>query len=114
MSNALVLAGLFPPKHTVNEWNSRLNWQPIPTISEPLDQDTLLLVRTSCPRYHEALEEVFQIPHVKKYLEQHQQLFDELSLITGMEIKTPDDVQSLYSTLKAEVRLLFNIFLCNK
>lgn len=33
----------------------------------------------------------------------------ELAEITGMPINTPDDVQSLYSTLKAEVCTYFLI-----
>lgn len=62
----------------------------------------LLLVRTPCARYHEAVEEVFQLPEVKKVLDDNKQLFDELTKHTGMPIRTPDDVQSLYSTLRAE------------
>lgn len=61
-----------------------------------------MLVRTPCTRYHEALEEVFQLPEVKRVLEENQQLFDELTEHTGFAVKTPDDVQSLYSTLRAE------------
>lgn len=30
MSLELVLAGLFPPKGTLLEWQNELNWQPIP------------------------------------------------------------------------------------
>lgn len=41
MSMATVLAGLFPPRGTDLEWNNRLNWQPIPIFSEPLDEDTV-------------------------------------------------------------------------
>ncbi|XP_065086234.1 venom acid phosphatase Acph-1 [Ochlerotatus camptorhynchus] len=102
MSIELVLASLYPPADTAQEWNKALNWQPIPYFSEPLDQDTLLLVRTSCPRYHEALMEVMDSAEVRQILNESQELFDNLTLITGMNIKTPDDVQSLYSTLKAE------------
>lgn len=61
-----------------------------------------MLVRTPCPRYYEALEEVFELPEVKKVLEENAQLFKELTEHTGMNISTPDDVQSLYSTLRAE------------
>jgi len=84
------------------EWNRRLNWQPIPIFSEPLDEDTLLLVRTPCPRYHEAVEEVLASAEVKKVLDEHADLFAELSNYTGQPVKTPDDVQSLYGTLRAE------------
>lgn len=102
MSLAVVLASLWPPKNTPNEWNKNLNWQPIPISSEPLDKDTLLLVRTSCPRYYEALEEVFQLPEVKEKIDKNRPLMGKLSQRTGLDIKTPDDIQSLYSTLRAE------------
>lgn len=41
MSMQVVLAGLFPPRGTAMEWNRRLNWQPIPIFSEPLEEDTV-------------------------------------------------------------------------
>lgn len=104
MSLQLLLAGLFPPKGTPLEWSKELNWLPIPYNYEDLDKDSLLLVRTPCPRYHEALETVLTSNEVAKTLNDNKPLFEELTKITGLEIKTPDDVQSLYSTLKAEVR----------
>lgn len=61
-----------------------------------------MLVRTPCPRYHEAVDEVLESNEVKKVIEENKQLFDELTEHTGMPIKTPDDIQSLYSTLRAE------------
>lgn len=61
MSLQLALAGLYPPKGTALEWNKGLNWQPIPYDYQPLDQDSLLLVRTACPRYHEELVRVFAV-----------------------------------------------------
>lgn len=102
MSLQLVLAALFPPKNTPLEWNSELNWQPIPYIYEDLDKDSLLLVRKNCPRYHEELERVFK-EDVAEEINFHKNLLADLSRITGLKIETPDDVQSLYSTLKAEV-----------
>lgn len=61
-----------------------------------------MLVRTSCLRYHEAVEEVLVFPEVKAIIDENQQLFEELTKHTGMQIETPDDIQSLYSTLRAE------------
>lgn len=101
MSIQLVLAGLFPPKGTPLEWNKELNWMPVPYDYEPLDKDTLLLVRTSCPRYHEELERVHK-EDIKDLLLENSKLFENLTKITGLEIHNADDVQSLYSTLKAE------------
>lgn len=102
MSLQLVLAGLFPPKNTAMEWNRKLNWQPVPIESEPLDKDTLLLVRTPCPRYSEALEEVLATEPVKTEIDYFRNMMVELSQITGDNITTPDDVQSLYNTLRTE------------
>lgn len=102
MSLLTLLAGLFPPKDTANEWNKKLNWQPIPIESEPLDKDTLLLVRTSCPRYYEAIEETLNNDPVRAEIDHYRYLYDELTAITGMNISTPDDIQSLYSTLRTE------------
>ena len=102
MSIQLVLAGLLPPKGTPLEWSRNLNWQPAIFSYEELSQDTLLLVRKDCPRYHEELERVLAVD-AKNELEENQQMLNDLSNITGLVIKTPDDVQSLFSTLKAEV-----------
>jgi len=41
MSADTVLSGLYPP---INKWNDRIDWQPIPVHSVPLEQDN---VRTS-------------------------------------------------------------------
>lgn len=61
-----------------------------------------LLVRKGCPRFHEAAEEVLQTPEVKKVLADNAQLMRELSQHTGMDVKTAEDVQSIFGTLKAE------------
>lgn len=39
---------------------------------------------------------------VQKVLDEHKTMLEELTAHTGMAIKTPDDVQSLYGTLRAE------------
>jgi prostatic aicd phosphatase len=109
MSLQLVLAGLFPPQSTSMEWNSNLNWQPIPYSYESLNQDSLLLVRVKCPRYHEELQRVLD-NEVSDAINENSQLLRNLSSITGLSIKTPDDVQSLFSTLQAEVSVCVLIF----
>lgn len=101
MSLQLVLASLFPPKNTPLEWNRDLNWQPIPFKYEELDNDSLLLVRNDCPRYYEEYERILKEDVVEE-IRYHQKMMNEVSNITGLKIQTPDDVQSLYSTLKAE------------
>lgn len=41
MSLQTTLASMFEPKGTPMEWNKHLNWQPIPIVSEPLDEDSV-------------------------------------------------------------------------
>uniref|UniRef100_A0A1B0GNE6 Uncharacterized protein n=1 Tax=Phlebotomus papatasi TaxID=29031 RepID=A0A1B0GNE6_PHLPP len=96
MSMLLVLAGLWPPKDSPTEWNKKLNWQPIPIESEPLDQDSLLLVRTPCARYSEAVEEVLQSAEVQSAVGPYVDMMRELTEITGLDIKTPDDNSYYY------------------
>lgn len=55
-----------------------------------------------CPRYDEELQRVLS-EDVKREIENNAGMLERLSNITGLEIKTPDEVQSLYNTLKAEV-----------
>ena len=85
MSLQLLLAGLFPPKTTKLEWNKELNWLPIPYNYEDLDKDTLLLVRTSCPRLHEELVRVLA-EDVADVMESKKQLFEDLTRITGLSV----------------------------
>ncbi|KAL1465170.1 hypothetical protein WDU94_004760 [Cyamophila willieti] len=101
MSTQLMLAGLYPPKGD-QMWNPSLLWQPIPFDYEPLKYDKLLLGRFPCPRYQEELDSVMQSEEVKSILETNRQLLDYVSKQSGMTISSPDDAQSLYSTLKAE------------
>ncbi|XP_014094596.1 venom acid phosphatase Acph-1 isoform X1 [Bactrocera oleae] len=102
MTLQTVLASFFPPKDTPMEWHPKYNWQPVPVFSQPLNEDSLLLVRTPCPRYFEALSEVLELPNVKAEIEPYLDMLSELSLLTGMNLTQPEDVQSLYLTLLAE------------
>uniref|UniRef100_U5ES63 Putative lysosomal & prostatic acid phosphatase n=1 Tax=Corethrella appendiculata TaxID=1370023 RepID=U5ES63_9DIPT len=94
-STSLNLEGMFPLSETNN--------QQIPYTFQPLAEDTLLLVRTGCARYDEALQEVNNLPAIKKMMDDNKPLLKDLSFITNMSIVTPDDVQSLFSTLRSEV-----------
>lgn len=48
---------------------------------------------------------------VFKELKTYENLYSYLATHTGMTVRDPDDVQSIYSTLKAEViRILSNLF----
>lgn len=101
MSAMLSMAGLWPPAPE-QRWHPTLDWQPVPVRSQPLDQDDFLLVRVPCARYGELLDETMHSPEVEALMQENAALLKWLTETTGLNITTPDDVQSLYSTLKAE------------
>uniref|UniRef100_A0A2H8TQP2 Prostatic acid phosphatase n=1 Tax=Melanaphis sacchari TaxID=742174 RepID=A0A2H8TQP2_9HEMI len=101
MSAQLVASAMYKPVG-VQKWNKYLDWQPIPIHSEPLNDDRLLLVRIDCPKYHEERQKVMSSAEVVEELNTYSDLYGYLSNHTGLAIEDPDDVQSIYSTLKAE------------
>lgn len=100
MTAQLMDAGIWPPNKE-QQWGP-LKWQPIPVRFDNLNEDNLLLVRRPCAQYHLELDKVMSEGEVKEKLDQNQELFTALSSETGLHIKDFDDIQSLYSTLKAE------------
>lgn len=73
----------------------------IGSLSFPLLQ--LLLGRYPCPRYQEELDRVFGTAEVQSIIKSNKGLLEYASTQSGLTITTPDDAQSLYSTLRAEV-----------
>nr|XP_008190580.2 PREDICTED: venom acid phosphatase Acph-1 [Tribolium castaneum] len=96
----MINAGLWPPQ-IEQKWGP-LDWQPVPVHSEPLSEDSLLLVRRPCANYHLELDRVLKLPEIRKKFEENDELFRELSEKTGKSVKNFDDVQDIYNTLKAE------------
>lgn len=99
-SSLLLNAGLWPPK-TIQVWGN-LDWQPIPVYAEPLNQDMLLLVRKPCAAYHIERDLVIASQEIQQLLSDYQPLFDSLTEYTGNTVEDFDDVQDVFSTLKAE------------
>lgn len=61
-----------------------------------------MLIWDTCPKYSQVRNMILRLPEVQDVQNKNEQLYEELSNLTGMTIATPDDVNSLYSTLKAE------------
>ncbi|CAH1713750.1 unnamed protein product [Aphis gossypii] len=101
MSAQLVASAIYKPVGA-QKWNKYLDWQPIPIHSEPLNDDRLLLVRINCPKYYEERQKIMNSTEVLEELNTYNDLYGYLSIHTGLTIEDPDDVQSIYSTLKAE------------
>lgn len=71
----------------------------------------LLLVRKPCAQYHLELDKVKKSPEIQNKLKENEKLFKELTDLTGKEVKDFDDVQDIFSTLRAEV-FFCNYFFC--
>ncbi|CAH1981629.1 unnamed protein product [Acanthoscelides obtectus] len=99
-SMQMVNAGLWPPVGD-QRWGP-LAWQPVPVNAEPLEQDSLLLVRKPCPQYHIEKLKVMESEEIKNKMKKYETLFEELTEITGMNISNFEDVQDVYTTLIAE------------
>lgn len=103
MSAALIAAGLYPPNEAT-KWGP-LDWQPIPVNAEPLNQDSLLLVRVPCPAYSIERERIENSTEVQKVYADNMELFKKLSEFTGRPVKNAEDILDIQGTLSAEVSL---------
>ncbi|EFN78071.1 Testicular acid phosphatase-like protein [Harpegnathos saltator] len=98
MSLQLALAGLYPPQGN-QQWNPDLNWFGIPTNYMPGKVD---LMRSSCPSYAAALEEVKNTNEIRDKVAFYHDFFKFLSRKTGLTITEPMQVYELYNGLTAQ------------
>lgn len=59
-----------------------------------------MLIWDTCPKYAKLRHAIMNLPEVQH---ENKQFYKELTNLTGMVISTPNDVNSLYGTLTAEV-----------
>nr|XP_022899750.1 venom acid phosphatase Acph-1-like isoform X2 [Onthophagus taurus] len=96
----LINAGLWEPRDT-QKWGP-INWQPIPVRYEALNEDKLLLVRVPCAQYEIELKKVIESEPIQEIYKKNKNLFEYVSKSTGKDIKNFDDLQDVFTTLKAE------------
>lgn len=60
-------------------------------------------MRKPCPQFHIERQKVLQTEEIKNLLRKYENLFRELTDITGQKVDDLDEVQDVFSTLKAEV-----------
>lgn len=101
MSGMLEAAALWKPSEE-QAFKPDLPWQPVTLFYQPRAEDTLMLVWDTCPKYAKLRHSIVELPEVQKIQEDNNELYEELTNLTGMLISTPDDVGSLYGTLTAE------------
>nr|XP_018906569.1 PREDICTED: prostatic acid phosphatase-like [Bemisia tabaci] len=98
MSAQVLLAGLYPPVDS-QIWNKDLLWQPIPVHSVPRNMDNVLICGTTpCPLFVKEKAAVVN-SSIQKMMDEHRQLIDHLSKMTGVEMKSVMDIELLYDNL---------------
>ncbi|XP_019881984.2 venom acid phosphatase Acph-1-like [Aethina tumida] len=105
MSAQLVMAGLFPPVN-VQIWNPDLKWQPaLVDYKSDADED-LFNPYKSCPYYMKLVKEQANNRELlKKFVGPFADTYKYVEKHSGMKLKVPRDMSSIYSTLKCESEL---------
>ncbi|CAG9772627.1 unnamed protein product [Ceutorhynchus assimilis] len=91
MSLQLALAGLYPPVGS-QMWSS-IYWQPIPYNYVPKFEDKELLPYNTCPRFNELLNDIYEEPNNKKYLERYNETF---SILENKTLRKMDPESAFY------------------
>lgn len=104
MSAMLEAAALWRPSEE-QSFKPDLPWQPVTLFYQPRNEDTLMLIWDMCPKYTKLRRSLVELEEVQQVQRDNAPLYEQLTNITGMPISTPDDVGSLYSTLKAEEQM---------
>ncbi|XP_039291952.1 prostatic acid phosphatase-like [Nilaparvata lugens] len=101
MSAASVLAGLYPPT-TGHKWNDRIDWQPIPIHTIPVEMDEVLAMKKPCPRYKAEFDKMLKSPPVTAEFAKYSKSIDYLTHFSGEKVKTWFQLQDLYDTMFIE------------
>jgi len=105
MSAQLALAGMFP---TVNgtPWNPQLHWQPIPIHTLATKDDNLLRYKIKCPKFNLLLNDaLYNSPEAKQINKDNKELFENLSIHSGVNISNINDIDAFYATMMVEEML---------
>ncbi|XP_031337572.1 venom acid phosphatase Acph-1-like isoform X2 [Photinus pyralis] len=105
MSCLLVLAGLYPPKGK-EIWNEHLNWQPVFYNYNPAGKDYLLGDPLyDCPKYRKLYHDYLSSNQALQLMQGKTELYNYLSLHTGLNVTIPRDPYNLQFVLQSEQNL---------
>ncbi|KAK0182659.1 hypothetical protein PV327_000773 [Microctonus hyperodae] len=101
----LVAAGMFPPIDD-QVWNSKLSWIPIPIHFQPMDEDILNYSMAFCENYrNDRRKSEKEVNRIFSVMGDIQNLFDFLSIHTGVNYTRALQVQALHHQLLAQTEL---------
>lgn len=99
MSAQCNLAGLYKLE-SVDEWQPRLPWDPVPIHTRPEESDMLFAMEASCPKYDRLYAEVKEDDYFVNVINRENiKFFNLLSEKTGWDIKDIEYIRALYSIL---------------
>nr|XP_022900563.1 venom acid phosphatase Acph-1-like [Onthophagus taurus] len=100
-SGLLVLAGMFPP-NSEEKWHPTLNWQPIPIVVKPKDEEDLLSA-TVCPYKSKMWNNLPSIQEVQeKFITPYMETFKYIEKHSKFQIRNPHDAIEMYFILSTE------------
>lgn len=97
-SMQVVLAGLYPPRHQTKIVPG-LEWQPIPIVTKPLREDSVLFTESWCPKADSIFPEMISSPVIRQINEENKEFFQFLSESTGRDIRNTFSAMHLQDDL---------------
>ncbi|XP_043469987.1 venom acid phosphatase Acph-1-like [Leptopilina heterotoma] len=98
MTLQLVLASLYPPDSYQN-WNEKLNWQPIPINYKTIEDDYLFQPTLHCKLLRDEYYKEWNSTELRKTKLDFHELGQNLSYLTGYPLDHPDKLSGLYADL---------------
>lgn len=78
-----------------------LAWQPVPLVTIPREQDTLIIQRRECPRYDIEMKRELQSESIRKYEQDNSQLYRFAAEQSGANITSFAQIDQLHNSLNA-------------
>ncbi|KAF5305962.1 hypothetical protein FQA39_LY09118 [Lamprigera yunnana] len=98
----LVLAGLFPTKGTILDWNTDLNWQPVFFQSLPLNDILLNFPLDICPKFRQLYFKYLNTTEGRKIAMVYKDLTNYVEQNSGLRLRSLLSVIYVYDVLVTE------------
>lgn len=108
MSALSNLAGFYPPQGN-QVWNSNIAWQPIPVHTVPEKMDTVLAAKKPCDMYEYLMKKLKRSEEFKALDKELKGLYEYLTVNSGKEVNSMENVQYIYNALFIESAFNFTL-----